>query len=64
MFCASCTAAQNGVTPTQKVVVVLGLGSIPVLFTGVGSLNPNMCLLGVAIAATAALTYAALSLRR
>ena len=63
MFCLSCTAAQNSVAPAQKVVAVLGLGAIPVLFTGIGSLNPTLCITGVAIAATAALVYVALSLR-
>ncbi len=59
--CAACTAQHS--SPLQKVVIVLGLTAIPVLFTGIGSLNPKMCILGVAIAATAALVYAGLSLR-
>ena len=60
-LCAACTAEQP--SPAQKVVIVLGIVAIPVLFTGIGMLNARLCVLGVAIAAAAALTYAALSLR-
>ena len=63
MFCVGCTAKQASVTPAQKIVIVLGLAAIPVLFTGIGTLNPKLCLIGVAIAAIASLTYAVLSLR-
>ena len=61
-LCPAC-ASRDAVRPSQKIAIVLGLCAIPFVLTGIASLNARACIIGMAIAATAAVVYALLSLR-
>jgi hypothetical protein len=60
-LCASCASGQG--RAGQKIAVVVGAAAIPFVLTGVLQLNARACVIGVAIAVAAVLTYVWSSMR-
>jgi hypothetical protein len=59
-ICPGCAAAR---TP-KRIVMILGVAGLPLLIAGVLSLNSRACIAGAILSGSAALLYAALSLRQ
>jgi hypothetical protein len=60
ILCKSCqVASRNG----PRVVALLGIIGVPILLTGIGSLNVRLCIIGAIVAGAAAVLHVVLTLR-